>query len=261
MEVLKVGIFQAEIGHNIERRREDSLQAIEESKGLDLLCFPEMWLTGFKVDDVTIRFAENFLNEVIELSKGMETTIVLGTLPERKGRKVYNTSFIIKNGLIIAKRRKYFLFEPMGEKELYEKGEMPQAIKIDGRLTLGVIICYELRFPELTKLLSINGCNIVVCTAQWPQDREDHWKLLLRARAVESQTFMIGVNVVGENKNYKFNGYSAVVGPYGNPFIEISKVSGLYKVKIDLEEVDRYRKYVPVIRDSLLDGRQVWKGF
>ena len=257
----KIGIYQVEVEKEPSQKVESALEAIRDSKDLDLLCFPEMWLTGFMVDDGSINIAQEFLRMALEASTNLKTTIILGTLPERNGENIYNTAFVLKEGKVIGKRRKYFLFEPMGEKKFYSTGNLPEALTVDDNLSVGVIICYELRFPELTKLLAIKGCSIIFCPAQWPKEREEHWRTLLRARAIESQIFMVGVNVVGKNKKFAFNGYSAIIDPYGNVILEISKTSGLYKATIDLKEVEAYRSDVPTIRDSQREGMNLWKVF
>ncbi len=257
----RIGIYQVEVEEEASQKAKSALEAIRDNVDLDLLCFPEMWLTGFMVDDESLDIAQEFLSMAIEVSANSKTTVILGTLPEREGQKIYNTSFVLKEGKVIGKRRKYFLFEPMGEKKSYSIGNLPEPISVDDNLSIGVIICYELRFPELTKLMAIRGCSVIFCPAQWPKEREEHWRTLLRARAIESQLFVVGVNMVGKNKKFVFNGYSAIIDPYGNTILEISRTPGLYKAVIDLREVESYRNDVPAIKDSQVEGRKIWKAF
>lgn len=253
MEKFTIGFFQPNIGKERSEILLESLEAINSLRDVNLMVFPEMWLTGFRITEKELEVTENFVEEVLERSKKIRSIIVLGTLPEYINGRIYNTSFVIAQGTIIARRRKMYLFEPMGENKTFTPGEEPEPIKVKGFPPFGIIICYELRFPELTKKLALMGAEIVICPAQWPENREEHWRLLLRARAIESQVFMVGVNVSGKT-NYTFNGYSAIIHPLGYPVIEVSHTDGCFVGSININDIKEYRKSIPTLRDS----RSIW---
>lgn len=251
---MRVGVVQTRLQKKPEDAFDYGLALLEEAleKDCGFVCFPEMWLTGFNCNESRIAMAEAYLERVRELSSSSDCIIVAGTFPERAEEGVYNTAYVFFKGSLY-KRRKRYLFGLMNEPELFLSGEPPEVMELNG-VKFGIIICYELRFPELSKLLALRGADILFVPAQWPDARVEHWRVLLRARAVENQFFVAGVNVVGKGTALSFSGFSALYHPLGNPVIEVSKTHGLFVADIDFGDAVSYRKSIPVLEDSVKYG-------
>jgi predicted amidohydrolase len=117
---------------------------------------------------------------------------------------------------------------------------------------MAMTTCYDLRFPELYRLFLDAGAELVVVPAGWPALRLDHWLLLLRARAVENQQFVIGCNQVGNQEGVELGGHSLVVDPWGRTVVEGGDNEEVLTVEIDLALVDKTRAEFPVLRDRRL---------
>ncbi len=226
-------------------------RALEE--GCALVVFPEMWLTGFSTSQEALEKTERYIERLLEATRGANALIIAGTFPEEEDGRFFNTAYCISNARVVHKRRKLFLFEPMGETNIFSPGEPPATFEACG-LKVGVAICYELRFPCIFERLMREEPHIVAVPAQWPHPRIEHWRTLLRARAVEGQYFIAGANVVGETEKFTFSGFSGVFHPLGHPIIEVSHTEGLFICTLDFDSMYRYRRLVPVARDLRLYG-------
>jgi predicted amidohydrolase len=110
-------------------------------------------------------------------------------------------------------------------------------------------ICYDLRFPELWRCLADAGAQLILIPAEWPIRRVEHWRLLLRARAVENQLYVAGCNRAGAGADGEFGGHSAVVDPWARVLVEGGSEPGLMLTTIDLDEVARARRLFPFLAD------------
>ncbi|MCK5294527.1 MAG: carbon-nitrogen family hydrolase, partial [Arcobacteraceae bacterium] len=172
------------------------------SQSVDLIIFPEMTLTGFSTN---INFAsedENSsetINEFQVLAKKYSIAILFGVVI-KNGRKALNkTIFIDCSGKIIGRYTKIHPFSFVGEDKYFNAGKNIEIVKFKD-FNIGLTICYDLRFPELYSALSKNS-DIIINIANWPEKRVEHWNTLLKARAIENQLFIVGVNRTGEDGN------------------------------------------------------------
>jgi predicted amidohydrolase len=120
-----------------------------------------------------------------------------------------------------------------------------------GRCALA--ICYDLRFPELFRKYALAGASIIFVPAEWPQARLEHWRTLLRARAIENQLFVVACNRVGESKGTEFCGHSAIYDPWGEPVVEGDRNEVLLTADIDLRLVEEVRRRIPVFADRRVE--------
>jgi predicted amidohydrolase len=167
----------------------------------DLLIFPEMTLTGYTMN--AIKFAEEIdgigTKYFINLSSRIKTDIFAGII-ELDDNKAFNSLVHFDNyGLIKARYRKIHPYSYAGEDKNYGAGEETVITKID-QIKIGLSICYDLRFPELYRLYAKKNAYIMVDIASWPVQRIEHWKTLLKARAIENQCFIVGVNRTGADQ-------------------------------------------------------------
>jgi predicted amidohydrolase len=126
-------------------------------------------------------------------------------------------------------------------------GELPTFDLPWGRVALA--ICYDLRFPEMWRRYADAGAQLVLIPAEWPVRRVEHWRLLLRARAVENQFYVVGCNRAGNGADGEFGGHSAAVDPWARRVVEGGAEPGLFVARLDLDEVARSRRLFPFLAD------------
>lgn len=167
----------------------------------DLVIFPEMTFTGFTNDTNLAEFIDKspILNEISNLTKMHSIAVICGFM-QKQDDKFYNTAiFIDKNGNLIEKYAKIHLFSFAREDKYFEAGNKLSVVNFCNH-RIGLSICYDLRFAKLYCAYQ-SKCDIIVNIANWPMQRIDHWNTLLKARAIENQLFMIGVNRTGIDAN------------------------------------------------------------
>ena len=181
---------------------------------------------------------------------------VLGTMYEksRKKDRVYDTSFIIdKNGKVIGKYRKIHLYDALGFKESSKMSPgslipMPTKTSIG---KLGMMICYDLRFPEMSRTLASAGTEILVAPSAWVNGpmKEEHWLTLNKSRAIENGCYVIAPDHLG----HVYAGRSLAVDPYGRILLDMKKRQGIGYVNISLENVHDTRRKLPLLKNRRTD--------
>lgn len=209
----------------------------KSSSDTDLIILPEMSLTGFTMNSE--KFAEEIdgfaVKSFIALAGKIKKHIFAGII-ERDGEAIYNSLFHFdRNGIITARYRKVHPFSYAKENKFYRAGSESVITNIE-KYSTGLSICYDLRFPELYRLYGKQRVDIMVNIANWPVKRIEHWKHLLKARAIENQAFMIGVNRTGDDPFYNYNGSSAVYDPMGKELLQLDDESGFFTVEINPDE-------------------------
>lgn len=223
-------------------------------KRVDIIIFPEMTLTGFSMN--TISLSEEVSNsETLEnfskLSKKYGVNIIFGACLIMDQDKLPKNTLCVayKNGLVESVYSKIHLFSHAGEGERTLPGDKISVRKIEN-INFGFSICYDLRFPEIFSLMS-SECNVVITIANWPAIRSADWILLLRARALENGCFMIGVNRSGMDGNsLKYNGDSLVVSPDGNEMNCYYFESDMRLYNIDNHEIVDNQKTISTLKDK-----------
>ncbi len=251
---VKSGIVQfdvclGEIDHNlaVAKRLITSLAR----KGVQLVLLPEMWSTGF-VNDSLEELSETtpeILEELMGLTKKRQLTII-GSLPEKRVDGIYNTAYVVDRGAVCAEYRKVHLFTPTSEDKYFKSGR--NAVVANTSLgRIGLMICYDLRFPELCRVLALKGAEIIAVVAQWPAVRVSHWDVLLKARAVENQVFVLGANRSGKDDELIYAGHSRVVSPYGEVLARAARRSATISATIDLSVLEQTRKQIPCLEQRV----------
>ncbi|MEN8258503.1 MAG: D-glycero-beta-D-manno-heptose 1-phosphate adenylyltransferase [Thermodesulfobacteriota bacterium] len=180
-----------------------------------LIVLPELWLHGFDYTNLQEQAGQtaHVLGQLRELAA--EYAIVLaGSLPEAEQDQVFNTLFIINEHGVAGRYRKQHLFNPLQEDSHFNPADSLE-MKMCEDARLGGLVCYDLRFPELARIQVQQGAEVLVVCGQWPQARISHWRLLLQARAVENQVFVVACNRVGESGETSFGGHSMIIAPDG----------------------------------------------
>ena len=119
-------------------------------------------------------------------------------------------------------------------------------------MSLGLSICYDLRFPELYRQYAKQGVDIIIDIANWPKNRIEHWYTLLKARSIENQCFMVGVNRVGRGNSIDYSGWSSVFHPFGNELLCMKEIEKLGIIELFIEEILTTRSKYPFLKDIRL---------
>lgn len=221
-------------------------------EGVTLAVLPEMWWTGFSYRKLPLfaRDTAASLGEIGDVARRHGMAVV-GSWPEEGEGKIFNTAYVVgPDGRARASYRKIHLFRPMKEDLFLSPGD---SLLVDdlGFVKLAVVLCYDLRFPELIRRLALARAEVVVVPSQWPEARIDHFRTLLRARAIENQIFLVGANRAGRGGKVSFGGYSAIVGPRGETCAECGAGEGVALAEVDLDEIGRVREEICYLDDRV----------
>lgn len=230
---------------------------IEAAKaGSEIIVFPEMWNTGYALTKLNnLADIEGLTTKRLlsELSLRYKINIIGGSVATKKADCFYNTMYVAdKNGTIVADYDKAHLFKLMDEHLFLNPGNHRNLFELTGTVCAGVI-CYDVRFPEWIRSHVLGGAKIIFIPAEWPKARIDHWRMLLQARAIENQCYIVAVNRVGSDPNNEYNGHSMVIDPWGDLLLSNQTKEGLYYAELDLNEVDRVRQTIPIFQDRRTD--------
>ncbi|AGK61684.1 putative amidohydrolase [Archaeoglobus sulfaticallidus PM70-1] len=212
-----------------------------------LVVLPELFNTGFypKNYELVEDNIEDEIDLILKLSERRDITIV-GSVAEKENGKLYNSAVVIHRGEILGKYRKTHLFPLTEERKYFSTGNELKVVDTPvGKI--GLMICYEVRFPEIARYLVRKGAEILAIPAEFPKERINHWKILLKARAIENQCFVFGANCAEGEDAYP--GSSMIVDPWGNVLVEGGDRQEIIMAEIDIGEVEKTRRKFPFLRD------------
>lgn len=228
------------------------------AQGADFCVLPELWNIGYDLANLD-RLAQDSRGSSVRLLKqaaaDYEMQIVGGSIGERRDGAYYNTLvYIDERGELMAKYRKVHLFPLTLAEDRHFKAGQEWGLTEAGALSLGFMLCYDLRFPEFCRNLALRGAKIIFVPAQWPSARIDHWMSLLKARAIENQVFMVGVNAAGGSDQVA-GGHSLLVDPLGRVLARGGEEETLLMGEINSSRLEEVRNSIPVYRDrkNILD--------
>ncbi|SEK89029.1 Predicted amidohydrolase [Methanobrevibacter gottschalkii] len=268
MTKIKLALCQMNVVDNKKENIKRAHSMIKESvsKNVDFIILPEMFNCPYS-NDKFIEYGEKennspTLNEISELAKTNKVYILAGSIPEREENKLYNTSYLFdKQGNVIAKHRKMHLFDidVKGKVTFKESDVLTAGNKVTVAETefgkIGIGICYDIRFPELARIMVENGALILVYPGAFNMTTgSSHWELLFRSRAIDNQAFCIGVApALNKNASYHSYGHSIIVNPWGKVIAQASEKESLIISEIDLNEIKKIREELPLIKNKRND--------
>jgi predicted amidohydrolase len=244
---IQFNVKQGDVDANLAYVREAIPRAA--AQGANLAVLPEMWSSGFayrNLNELALR-TEGIVAELLELS-ARHRMVIVGSMPEPNGDKVFNTVYVADNGVVAGVYRKIHLFSLLGEDRAFSGGN--SWLLADTTIgKVGVIICYDLRFPELSRRLAIEGAEVICVPAQWPRPRQEHWRTLLRARAIENQLFVVSCNACGMIGKLDFFGMSMIIDPKGELLAEAGESEGEIIAPLDIQAMNDWRAQIPCFTD------------
>ncbi len=263
VSMVQLKIIDGDVNGNLKHTSKLFLKNKFAIQNSHITVLPELFATGFMSEAIR-KYATKLEDSVIvnflaKISRDYETAIIT-TVPEAYGGKIYDTAVAISEGEIIGKYRKVHLFAKFGEDRIFSCG-LDFSLATIENVKIGLAICYDLRFPEIFRVESLAGAELFVIPAAWGKKRASHWRLLIRARALENQAYIIGVDRVGGSNVLaeEFAGESIVASPWGAVVAKLSSTHEEVKfVRINLVFLRKIRKEFPVLRDSKVNYYSKW---
>ncbi len=216
-----------------------------------LIILPEMFSTGFSMKVDTIAEGEQRPTErfLADTARRYECTVIGGVVnrnPDGMGR---NEALVVApDGRELARYHKIHPFSFGREAERYAPGREVVTFQL-GDAVVAPFVCYDLRFPEVFRHATLRGAEVLVVIACWPAVRQSHWSALLRARAIENQAFIVGVNRIGSDPKLDYAGRSVIIGPQGEMIREADDAPRVLGGELDLPALREYRSRFPALAD------------
>lgn len=229
---------------DVEKNIEKIFSFIKNVEKNSLLLLPEMFSSGF--DNENLERHAKKTPEIYKMLKNFskeKNLVISGTIPEKSRGYIYNKAFIIDKGEIIYKQAKVKLFKPTGEDKFFKAGKSFDVVETSVG-NLGIMICFELRFPNISYTLRKKGVEIILVPAQWGKPRKMHFEVLSKARAIENQCFLISSNTTGKIGDIEYAGSSGIYSPWGETLAFIDEEEGLIEADIKLNEIYKVRRLI-----------------
>lgn len=213
----------------------------------DLVVLPELFATGFTLNTEAVAAAqiptELFCTQ-LAIEHGITLIAGIGR-PGDSGRALNEAVVFGPDGETTTRYAKLHPFSYGRETEAYDAGEKVVTFRWD-EFKVAPFVCYDLRFPEVFREAK---AELYCIGANWPAARAEHWNVLLRARAIENQAYVIGVNRCGSDPHLQYAGGSLIIGPRGEVLAEAGETEGLISAPVSAEEMHAYREEFPALKD------------
>ncbi|WP_281238558.1 nitrilase family protein [Flavobacterium praedii] len=248
---MKIALVQSALSwENPEKNRKklgEKINAITES--IDLIILPEMFTSGFTMQPNIV--AETMQGETIiwlkQLAKDKNCAITGSLVISENGNFYNRLVFVFPTGEIQFYNKKH-LFTLAGEDEVYTAGDKKLIVEYNG-WKICPLICYDLRFPVFAR--NVEEYDVLLYVANWPKVRINAWDALLKARAIENMSYVVGVNRIGEDANkFEYNGHSQVVNFLGEYTLEPIETKGVFIVELNKAELLLARKKFSFLNDQ-----------
>lgn len=257
--LITIGLIQREITpHDPAGNLLATLDLLNRTveQDIDLFILTELWSTGMvdpidqSCSDLAVSIDGPTVEALKEFCAEHKTHLLAGTFPLLENGRLTNTALLIDHtGKIILRYSKIHLFSPMGENSIFTPGSELKACEING-IGVGVIICYDLRFPGMVRRLAQAGCELILVPALWPETRIEGWELMLRARASENQVYVVGANGLLSQNNMFFPGHSMIVGPMGEAINTPEMRESVIVRTIDIGKLREIRRQICYLDDE-----------
>jgi deaminated glutathione amidase len=263
----KAAIVQMKSSVDKELNLVHSLKLINEAakKKARLICFPEFQMAysppeqkSESLHKIAEKITGNFVSTLSNSAKQNRINVI-ATLYEiintnDKNHKVFDTGVIINElGKLQSIYRKVHLYDALGFKESKKllAGSIIEKPSKTSVGKLGLLICYDMRFPEISRILTVNGANILVSPSAWVAGfmKREHWEIMVRARAIENGVYVLAPNQVGNI----YCGHSMAIDPFGSTIIDMENREGIEFIDIDSSKIDTTRRTLPLLMNRRTD--------
>ena len=262
LAVLQLPIRFSKIADNISTMQSMLAQHMAEHPDTEAILLPELWTTGLypqPLSDYADSDGQSIKKLYSKLAQKHHIYIIGGSVITKTNDKYYNTSYAFApDGKLLTTYNKTHLFSYAGEDQYFTPGDSLTTFTIKG-IKCGIIICYDLRFPELARKLALENIDLLFLPAAWPQKRLMHWDTLLRARAIENQIYVAACNGITRYREdgNQLGGHSVILDPWGQELAKASdkdatsdKPSGqIITAQLDTSTLTSIRSTINVFQD------------
>ncbi|QIB26808.1 carbon-nitrogen hydrolase family protein [Caloranaerobacter azorensis] len=273
MKKFKLGLCQLLVSENKKENIKNAEKMINSAAdmGSELVVLPEMFNCPYN-NSYFPKYAESYpdgetIKMLSKISKERGIYLIGGSIPEKDDKgNIYNTSFVFdKKGNIIGKHRKIHLFDidvegkiSFKESDVLSRGDSLTIVDTE-YCKIGVAICYDIRFPELFRLMVLKGVKVIIVPAAFNMTTGPaHWELLFRARALDNQVYMAAAAPArDENASYISYGNSIITDPWGSIVGKLDEKEGILIKEIDLNRIDEIREQLPILKHLRKDLYQI----
>ena len=268
MTAIRIALCQMNVVDNKEENLNKASLMIAESvnENADFIVLPEMFNCPYS-NDKFIEYCEKekdspTLARISALAREHKVYILAGSIPEKEKEKLFNTSYLFdKDGNIIAKHRKMHLFDiDVKDRITFKESDVLTAgndftIADTEFGKIGIGICYDIRFPELARIMVENGALILFYPGAFNMTTGPaHWELLFKSRALDNQVYCVGVApALNEDASYHSFGHSIITNPWGDIIAEADTKEELIIGEIDLSEIKKIREELPLLKNKRRD--------
>lgn len=273
MGKFKAALLQTHVYSNKEKNIENAVKLIEKvsKEGADIAVFPEMFCCPYDNSCFREYGEEEGGHAFVAMSNAARENgiyIVAGTMPELVGDKIYNTSYVFdRSGKKIAKHRKMHLFDidVEGGQRFKESDTLSPGKDVTVFETefckIGLAVCYDIRFPELSRLMAMDGAEVIIIPGAFNMTTGPaHWELHFRARALDNQTYTIGVSPARDMEaSYHSYGNSIAASPWGSVLCLMDEKEGYVIQEIDTDYVKKVRNELPLLKHRRTDVYELGK--
>ncbi|MEM6284411.1 MAG: carbon-nitrogen family hydrolase [Chloroflexota bacterium] len=258
MAKLSISLAQMNIALGDVQRNTTSMQrmvADAARRGSHLVLLPELWSTGYdwvNYRDLAVPVNGGMFSEMSTVAQKAKIS-VFGSMLEKRANQFSNTgAFVAANGRTMGLYRKIHLFRLFNEDRYLQAGSSWLTMDLPWGAT-STAICYDLRFPEMFRRMADEGAQLILLVAEWPLVRIEHWRTLIRARAIENQVFIAAVNACGETGDTVFGGHSMIVDPWGKIVVEGGEEPMVITGEIEMDAVREAREAMTILQDRRTD--------
>ena len=248
---MRVALLQLDLAwEDVAENHRRAARLLEEAKqgGATLAVLPEMFSTGFSMDAVRIAQPPGGESEQFLKDQARKLGLwILASVPERGEPTPRNMAMLAAPDGAVVKYAKIHPFSFAGEDKVYTAGDRVVTAEVEG-VRVTPLVCYDLRFPEPFRTAAADT-DLYVVVANWPDQRREHWRTLLRARAIENQAYVVGVNRAGEGNGLRYVGDSAAIAPLGETLAEADGREQVLFADVDPEVVKKLRARFPALQD------------
>ncbi len=249
--IIRVAAIQMEVVSGEPKKnmvRAEAMLNDAARQGAQATLMPELWTTGYafdRLDELAEGYAGETLRFLQDEARKLNMAIVGGSFPEKRADGVYSTCYIIgPDGAVLASYSKEHLFPLLKEPQFLRPGT-PGVVTSTPLGRWATLICFDIRFPESARQLAYRGARVLWVPSEWPHPRLEHWRTLLRARAIENQLFVVATNRTGQSDNSHWCGHSTIIDPWGNILAEAEEDEIVLVADLDMGLVDEVRGRIP----------------